>query len=210
MIIHDCPQRGNVWRALRAGRITGTSMKTMANGTEAGIEKLCQRVADERKNGYAAKEGFTSAAMQRGIELEAEAREMFEIAYRRKVTGVGFWEMDDLIGCSPDGLFDYGGGVYGGGVEIKCPSRKIHERYLSEGRKAWQGSYWWQVVGSMWATGRDYWYFVSYHPDLPAWERLYVDAVHRMYLPNDVYSKLDAGAAYCRKRIAEIEENNDE
>jgi len=202
MIIHsakDCPQRGNVWRALRAGRITGTSMKTMANGTEAGIEKLCQRIADERKHGYSPKEGFTSAAMQRGIELEDEAREMFEIGRGGQVQEVGFVEMDDLVGCSPDGLIV----GWGSGIEIKCPAKKTHERYLKDGRDAWMSSYRWQVQGSMWVTQLTRWYFVSYCPALPTHQRMIVDEV---FPDKESFAKLDAGAAYCRKRIAEIEE----
>jgi len=202
MILHDCKQRGHTWRSLRAGRITGTAFRCMANGTEAGREKLCQRIADERRHGYVAKEGFISEAMQRGIELEAEAREMFEIGMRGQIQEVGFVEMDDLVGCSPDG-FIVG---WGSGIEIKCPAKKTHERYLKEGSKAWMSSYRWQVQGSMWVTRLERWYFVSYNPDLPTHQRLFVDEV---FPDRESFAKLEAGAEFCRKRIAEIEESAD-
>ena len=196
MIIHGCKQRGHTWRSLRAGRITGTSFKTMANGTEAGREKLCQRIADERRHGYVAKEGFISKAMQSGIDLEAEAREMFEIATGEQVQEVGFVEMDDLIGCSPDGLI---GEL--AGIEIKCPNPQTHAWYIRECGRAWLSAYKWQVLGSAWVTGRAWWWFVSYNPDFPAHERLFVDTA---VLFQDDIDKLEAGAEFCRQRIAEM------
>jgi len=196
MIIHDCKQRGHTWRSLRAGRITGTSFKTMANGTEAGRERLCKRIADERRHGYVAKEGFISKAMQWGIELEAEAREMFEIAMGLQVEEVGFCEIDDLLGFSPDGIIEGQAGL-----EIKCPEPQTHFKYLKEGRKAWRGAYWWQVQGGLWGSGFQRWHFESYCPDFPAQEITYIDNVD----PDpEAFEKLEAGAEFCRKRIAEI------
>lgn len=196
MRIHNCQQRSDEWFALRCGRITASQFATMANGTKAGVEKLCWKIATERHTGVPCESGYVNAAMERGMELESEARMAFEADRLVVVDEVGFVEMDDLIGCSPDGLIGDDAGL-----ELKCPEMPTHYQYLREGRKGWRGNYWWQVQGSLWVTGRKRWYFVSYHPDFPETERLYVDTVEPAA---DAFAKLHIGMAACRDRISAL------
>jgi hypothetical protein len=195
-MIHPVQQRSVEWYALRTGRITGTSFATMANGTKAAIEKLCWEVATERHTGRSVEKPYINEAMQRGIDMEDEARRAFELDQFLPVEEVGFVSKDDLLGVSPDGLIDDWGGL-----EIKCPQPETHFQYLREGRRAWKGSYWWQVQGGLWVTGRSLWYFVSYCPEFPAGETLFIDEVG----PDaKAFEKLEEGAEFCRERTAEI------
>ena len=99
--------------------------------------------------------------MQRGTELEPFARMNYELETDREVTEVGFC-MHDILRCgvSPDGLIDDDGGI-----EIKCPKPSTHVKYLRNGKLP--SEYKAQVMGCLWITGREWWDFMSYHPQMP-------------------------------------------
>jgi len=61
--------------------------------------------------------------------------------------------------CSPDGLVGDDGGL-----EVKCPNRGTHTGYLVNAELPLK--YRLQVVGSLLVTGRSWWDFLSYHPDM--------------------------------------------
>lgn len=99
--------------------------------------------------------------MTRGIELESEARDYYQIITDSNVDEVGLIYKDEskMVSCSPDGMLN------DRGLEIKCPAPHTHVEYLL-GNKL-PTKYVLQVHGSMWVTGLDKWDFLSYHPDLP-------------------------------------------
>ena len=99
--------------------------------------------------------------MQRGTELEPFARMNYELETDSEVTEVGFC-MHDILCCgvSPDGLIGDDGGI-----EIKCPKPSTHVKYLRNGKLP--SEYKAQVMGCLWITGREWWDFMSYHPQMP-------------------------------------------
>ena len=196
MKIHTMPQRSPEWFAIRIGKITGSSFTTMANGTKAGVEKLCCRIVSEIKTGVSSEKFFTNDDIEHGVATEPEARRAYETTKFVHTRQVGFIELDELIGFSPDSLIDGDGGL-----EIKCPQPPAHQRYLGMNGKAWKADYRWQVQGALWGMGRDWWDFVSYCPEFPPDERLLIERV----LPDfECIEKLESGADYCRKRIKEL------
>lgn len=117
-------------------------------------------------------ESPTSRAMEHGVETEAAARAWYEFYHGVTVEEVGF-VLDDAgrFGCSPDALvpmhLESRGGILikdeaAGGLEIKCPTPKVHLRYLDDG--VLPDDYKAQVHGSLIVTGFDVWSFVSYCP----------------------------------------------
>jgi len=104
--------------------------------------------------------GYVSYAMQRGIEIEAEAREYYEFINDVEVQQVGMIYKDERQDrlCSPDGLMD------GKGLEIKCPMLKTHIKYLLGGKLPTE--YFCQVQGSLYITDFETWDFMSYYPGL--------------------------------------------
>lgn len=105
-------------------------------------------------------EGYQNAAMQAGIEREAESRLCFELLTGLVVRQVGMVFTDDLKAlCSPDGLLDYAG------LELKNPLAKTHAKYLLKGDLP--SDYFCQVQGSMYVTGFKHWHFMSYYPGMP-------------------------------------------
>ena len=121
--------------------------------------KYLYRLAAEKITGTR-EESYQNAAMLRGIELEPEARKLFEMMTDETVSQVGLCVSDDRkIGCSPDGLIGDNGGI-----EIKCPSMAVHVEYLLGGKVP--SYYFQQVQGSLYVTGREYWWFLSYYPGM--------------------------------------------
>ena len=103
---------------------------------------------------------YQNEHMARGTELEPEARAAFEFLTDQTVTEVGFCLHDTLrAGCSPDGLIGEKGGL-----EIKCPAAATHVSYLRDEKLP--SKYYQQVMGCLWITGREWWDFMSYHPDM--------------------------------------------
>ena len=194
MKIHNCQQGSDEWFALRTGRITGTRIAKMAGGTKPTIDGLCYEVASEIITGQRSDAIKATPAMERGTEMEAEARSAFSAEYLLNVVEVGFFEVDDLFGVSPDGLIGDDAGL-----ELKCPLPHTHLKYITAGDKAWR-AYRWQVQGCLWATGRARWYFASYCPLFDGME-LVVNVVG----PDaDDLAKIAEKAEYCRGKINEI------
>ena len=98
--------------------------------------------------------------MQRGVELEFEARAFFTLETGLSVDQVGFITNDaGSAGCSPDGLI-----AETAGLEIKCPKASTHFKYLRAGDLP--AFYKPQVHFSMAITGFTQWWFMSYFPGL--------------------------------------------
>ena len=163
IIIDDIEQYSVGWWAARAGIPTSSCFdmiltpKTMKPSSQQ--EKYLYTLAGERITGTKA-ETYQSAAMERGLIMEAEARTLFEMVQDVEVKQVAFIYSDDKrYGCSPDGLLDHAG------LEIKCPNMSTHVGYLLDG--GLPGVYVPQVQGSMLITGFSHWFFLSYYPGLP-------------------------------------------
>jgi hypothetical protein len=108
---------------------------------------------------------YSNANMDRGTELEPEARKYYADLNGCTVVQVGFIEISEDVGVSPDGLIGDDGGL-----EIKCPLPSTHISYILGDREI--ACYRPQVQGCMWATGRKWIDFVSYCPDIkdrPIW-----------------------------------------
>lgn len=171
-------QRTEQWLAERAGKFTGSRfsdlMARTKTGPSASRANLIVTLAIERINGTCV-ETFTNSAMQRGIELEAEARSAYETHIGELVDEVAFVPHPTLkfVGVSPDGLVGSDGLV-----EIKCPaSQHKHLAALRSGEHAQE--YRWQIQGQLWVTGRTWCDAVSYDPRFPEGLRLAVTRVTR-------------------------------
>lgn len=106
-------------------------------------------------------ETYQNAAMQRGIEMEPEARNLYELMHDVEVQKVGICYPDEekKYSCSPDGLVGDDGLL-----EIKCPLIHTHIEYLLNGKLP--TAYIQQVQGQLLVTGRDWVDFVSYYPGI--------------------------------------------
>ncbi len=157
MIIHECQQGSPEWHALRVGKCTASCFSdAIAGGGGVTRKKYMIKLIAERMTGES-ENGYTNATMQRGIEVEAQAREYYELLNDCPVQQVGFIERDEYIGASPDGLVGADGML-----EIKCPFSSTHIRYIIEERLP--TAYKKQVQGQLWVAEREWVDFVSYDP----------------------------------------------
>lgn len=163
MEIINIEQGTKEWLDARKGIITGSRFKDIVTPLKGDLSKssisYMHELIAERMG--ATVDFFQNSHMQRGNELEPYARSAYEFIKDCKVEQVGFClDNSKLFGVSPDGLIGEDGGI-----EIKCPKETTHISYLVDGILPL--IYKPQVQGSMWVTGRKWWDFMSYHPELP-------------------------------------------
>ena len=182
------------WLRDRLGCPSGSNFSKLITATgkpSTSADGYINQMIAERMMGKQASEVKVTEWMQRGNELEPEAREFYEMSTGNQVTEVGFCKHDTLeCGISPDGLI---GDL--GGLEIKCPAPSTHISYLRSERLP--STYKQQVMGCLWITERDWWDFVSYHPDLP----VFMTRVHR----NDEYISLLAAEVEKACELIEVQ-----
>lgn len=146
MTHHDIPQNTDEWFALRRGRFTCSTFKNLfLKPSTTTYQKEINRVVFERLTGKSP-ENFTTDYMERGSQLEAQAKEYYEAEKLQVVSPGGFYEMNEWVGGSPDGL------VEDGLLEIKCPSFNTMIEYLKA--KKLPSEYLYQVQGHMMISGR--------------------------------------------------------
>jgi hypothetical protein len=160
MKIIDVVQGTPEWFAAKCGVPSASNfdkLLTSSGQPSKQHTKYLYRLAGETITGIA-EESYQSAAMVRGIELEAEARELYQLISGKEVKEVGFC-LSNGYGASPDGFVGKNGLV-----EIKCPSMAIHIGYLLSNTLPME--YFQQCQGQLLITGRKWVDFVSYYPGL--------------------------------------------
>lgn len=171
-------QETEQWMLDRAGKFTASrSSKLMAKtktGPSASRGSLLTLLAVERLTGQCV-QTYQNAAMARGIELEAEARDAYSFLRLCSVDEVGFIPHVSFPNCgaSPDGLVGSDGLL-----EIKCPDNmEKHLDALRTGDHAKE--YHWQLQHQLMVTGRTWVDAVSYDPRFPEGLQLAITRVTR-------------------------------
>lgn len=179
MIIHEVEQGSVEWHSLRKGRMTAShAQEISANGK--GLETYILTLMAKYYSS-AEPENYTNEHMERGNELESQARAMYELEHGLTVDEVGFVEIDEYVGCSPDGLIGEDGGL-----EIKCHDDKKHFDLATGGKI--DSKYLWQVQMNLMLTGRKWWDYVAYNPNF---EKSLI--VHRIEPDEKMHKKLTIG-----------------
>ena len=172
----DLEQRSPAWHNIRAGVLSASKFKDVVTPTGKISSKrngLIGKMLVESFLGELPEPPVSEAQkfwMQRGNDLEAEAREAYERLEFCEVEECGFIfrgdgeGIDRHIGVSPDGLVDNNGLV-----EIKCPAPGTHFTWLYKGLKEEEmpSDHFAQVQGQIWVSGREWCDFFSYYPGLP-------------------------------------------
>jgi hypothetical protein len=162
MRIIECEQGSPEWLQARLGIPSASSYSKLVTSTgkaSAQATAYINQLVAERITGEPTFFQVTDP-MQRGMDLEPQARTAYEMETGNLVSQVGFLMHDTLqAGASPDGMVGKNGGL-----EIKCPSGHTHVEYLRDGDLPIK--YFQQVQGCLWISGRDWWDFMSYHPKM--------------------------------------------
>lgn len=157
---HDIIQGTPEWNAIRAGKWTASAAaRIMGSLTTQGLKDLIKDVAWGRVFGET-DAGYTSAAMQRGHEVEPEARDWYAFEHDAVVEEMGFVEHATIpyVGWSPDGLH----ADRRRGVEIKS---LLHKAWIDvfDTREV-PSEYRWQAKFACFVGELDGLDFVVYHP----------------------------------------------
>lgn len=162
MRVINVEQGTEEWLAARLGVPSASSFSKLITPTgkrSSTFDAYVNQLVAERITGAPTPFPQTDA-MARGTELEPHARAYYEFATDNEVVEMGFIKHTVLeAGCSPDGFVDDMGGI-----EIKCPLPHTHIETLRLGTMP--AKHIPQVQGCMWITHREWWDFVSYHPDM--------------------------------------------
>jgi hypothetical protein len=162
MRIIECEQGSPEWLQARLGVPSASSYSKLITTTgraSAQADAYINQLVAERLTGEPTFFQVTDP-MQRGMDLEPQARTAYEMETGNLVIQVGFLMHDTLqAGASPDGMVGENGGL-----EIKCPSGHTHVEYLRD--NVLPTKYFQQVQGCLWISERDWWDFMSYHPKM--------------------------------------------
>lgn len=129
MKITRVEQRTEDWYKIKKGKVGGSTFKNVFKSNNLDfIDELIAQLGNPE-----IEETFTSNEMQRGIELEPLAVDVYQ-----KVTGIKIedsfnlctCDWSDLLVLSPDGFTP----ELNGAIEIKCPNTKTHVRYIRQNK----------------------------------------------------------------------------
>jgi putative phage-type endonuclease len=161
MQIHNIEQRSDEWYELRKKYpLTASNAQAIGNNGR-GLETLIWNVLAD-KYSTAEKENYSNKDLERGVELEPQARAMYELERGVKVEEVGFVTNEDIskvAGASPDGTVGTDGLI-----EIKCFDDAKHFKYSINGLEV-ESQYMWQMQMQLLITGRKWVDYVAYNPD---------------------------------------------
>ena len=161
-----CEQRSDEWYRLRLGVatasefyriLTPTGKLSKSDVSRSFMYKLiAQRMIQRDEDAMV----MPTKAMEWGIMNEQAAVDYYELMTGADTKKVGFILADNgLLGASPDRLVGDDGLL-----EIKCPTAGVHVGYLDAGEI--ERSYWPQVQGQLYVSGREWSDWMSYHPEI--------------------------------------------
>jgi len=193
-VYSDIIQGTDEWNAIRAGKFTASIFSDLLmKETTKGYQDAINKVVFERITGESP-ESFSNNWMQRGTELEPIAIEQYELSTFNKVKRVGFIEISEWVGCSPDGLIEEPGML-----QVKCPKYSTLISYHLDGKVP--SDYYTQIQGELYVSGRQWSDFYVYHPKLkPLLKRIHRDEKHIA----EIKSALDKAIELAEKRIKQI------
>jgi len=190
MKIHQMEQGSEAWFEIRKGKLTGSHAQAIA-ASGKGLETLCYEIlAQQYSSGE--REYYTNKDLERGHELEDLAINAYEMETGKKVEKVGFIELDEDAGVSPDGLVDEDGLV-----EVKSPNDVNYFRVFIE--KKIDTKYEWQCQMQLFVSGRKYCDIIFYNPNFK--RSLFI---HRFTPDPEKFAKIKAGIEAGKQQIAAL------
>lgn len=203
MQIINIQQKTPEWFALRLKYpLTASEAQAIANQGK-GLETLVWEKMTERFS-IADKERYSNKDLERGVELEPLAREMYELETGNKVEEVGFVineKVSNVGGASPDGIIVAQNGL----LEIKCFDDKKHFQMIMDlkekGDFKIESQYEWQMQMQMLFTETDWCDFVAYNPNFK--ESL---LIKRVYIDKEKQEEIIKGLKQGEKLINKIQE----
>lgn len=190
MKIHsDIEQHSPEWYEIRLGKLTGSDFHILMGNSDTKNNLLYKKAAERITGRACDHDTYKNHHMERGNRLEPEARSMYEVLNLCEVQEVGFIQLGDYLGCSPDGLVGKDGGC-----EIKS---KDNHTFLKAVTKSWiEPAHKTQCHFNMYITGRSWWDYALYNEN-------YTNSLHVIRLPRDeeYISRIKTTIEECETKI---------
>lgn len=202
MQIINIQQKTPEWFALRVKYpLTASEAQAIANQGK-GLETLVWEKMTERFS-IADKERYSNKDLERGVELEPLAREMYELETGNKVEEIGFVineKVSSVGGASPDGKITGQKGL----LEIKCFDDKKHFQMIVDKKEKGdfkiESQYEWQMQMQMLFTEEEWADFLAYNPNFK--ESL---LIKRVYADKDKQEEIIKGLKQGEELINKIQ-----
>lgn len=160
--IYTYEQRSPEWYKVREAKITASDITSILGPignakTQQAIDNKALELAIEAVHGMV-EDNYINFDMQRGIDNEPSAFECLKEHLALNfidLSKIGFVELNEHIGASPDGLASNNHNA-----EIKCPSPKNYFKFIAKGEISQK--YFDQMQHQMLCTNTDGTYFVNY------------------------------------------------
>jgi len=156
-------QGSDEWKELRHGKVGGSGISDLMSYPDKSIRNCSDYysvLAEQLEEFDPFIENRITFEMQRGNELEPEARKEYERIYGLSVQQVGWVEMDNVkVGISPDGIVSPKHNI-----EIKCPSAHTHMKYVLNNNKFIE-TYAWQIAHNFYVMKIEKLTCISYRPE---------------------------------------------
>ena len=192
--IKNNPQGTQEWLDDRKLHLTASNAKTIAVAGK-GLDTLCKKLVMESKSNFI--DTFSSDAMMRGNELEPEARNEYIIRTCNMVEEIGFCELDEYTGASPDGLVGKNGLI-----EIKCLTNPVYVNYFFDRKIKPEHIY--QMQMQMWVIERKWCDYVVYNPNYEA--NIVIERIERNdFIINEIALGVQKGKGLIKKYLEEYE-----
>jgi len=189
MQIVDCEQGTPEWHQARLGIPTASMFGTvMAKGEGKTRATYMHKLAGEIITGEPM-EGFTNAHMERGKEMEGEARGTYAFMHGVQPELIGFIRSGQK-GCSPDSMI-----AANGMLEIKTKLPHLQIEVILRGDLPPEHRA--QCQGNLWVAEREWIDFASYWPKMPLF-------VHRVYRDEEYISRLAAAVDAFNDELAAL------
>lgn len=162
--VFDCEQGSPEWFACRLGIPTASEFDTvLAKGRDGKSESKTRRtymmkLVGERITGEPMF-SYSNEHMERGKEMEAEARDLYAFMKDVEPQRVGFIR-NEIAGCSPDSLI-----CDDGLLEVKTKLAHLQAEVLLCNEVP--AEHMAQIQGQLWISGRQWCDFMSYWPKMP-------------------------------------------
>ena len=179
-IIYDqIEQNSEEWHRVRLGLPTASTFsQLLAKGEGKSRRALMRRLAGEIITGEPG-ETFRSSSMDRGHEMESEARAFYSLMADNEPRLVGFVR-NEIAGCSPDALIGEDGVL-----EIKTAKPEVLIEIME--RDTFPPEHVAQTQGALWVTQRDWIDLIVFWPKFPPFiKRAKRDPAYIMTLKSEV------------------------
>ena len=169
------------WFNQRVGSVTASQVANVVAKTKTGTSEKRKRylyeIVAERLTGQSVDVPVTNA-MQRGIDLEPQARDIFAKTMKDfKVDEASYYKHPTIkyAGASPDGLV----GKFGL-LEIKAMGQIAHSRQLAEPNKILNKDHELQMLWQLACMpDRLFSIYLCFNPDFPVKQQMFVQKIHR-------------------------------